>query len=350
MNINKFNEEIHSTLVKCRKFDKLYNSSVLIIGASGMIGSCLVDVFMQLNKLYDADIKVYAMARNGAYLRSRFSNYIPNSNFKILEHDICNEIDMNLDVDYIIHGGSNADPAMISNNPVDTITSNFIGMNNLLKYYTSNNVKRLLYISSGEMYGLLDEKNTSFSEDYVGYLDYSSPRTSYPSGKRATEVLCQSYISQYDADIVIARPCHIYGPTMKENDSRAICQFIRSGSKGKDIVLKSDGLLERSHCYVIDSATALLYILAFGENGEAYNISDRKSQCTIKELAEKIAEVSSVDIKFEIPTQNEKASFSKVNKAVLSSEKLEMLEWSAVTNLEDGIEKTINHLKFDLNS
>ena len=200
------------------------------------------------------------------------------------------------------------------------------------------------------MYGLLDEKNTSFSEDYVGYLDYSSPRTSYPSGKRATEVLCQSYISQYDADIVIARPCHIYGPTMKENDSRAICQFIRSGSKGKDIVLKSDGLLERSHCYVIDSATALLYILAFGENGEAYNISDRKSQCTIKELAEKIAEVSSVDIKFEIPTQNEKASFSKVNKAVLSSEKLEMLEWSAVTNLEDGIEKTINHLKFDLNS
>ena len=89
MNINKFNEEIHSTLVKCRKFDKLYNSSVLIIGASGMIGSCLVDVFMQLNKLYDADIKVYAMARNGAYLRSRFSNYISNSNFKILEHDIC---------------------------------------------------------------------------------------------------------------------------------------------------------------------------------------------------------------------------------------------------------------------
>lgn len=350
MNINKFNEEICKTLAKSKKFENLYNSSILIVGASGMIGSCLVDMIMQLNKLYDANIKVYAMARNGDYLKKRFSYYSSNDNFKIFEHNICDSINMNLNVDYIIHGGSNADPFMISNNPVDTITSNFIGMNNILKYCISNNVKRLLYISSGEMYGLLDEKNINFSEDYSGYIDYSSSRSSYPSGKRATEVLCQSYISQYNMDIVIARPCHIYGPTMRVYDSRVICQFIRSGARKEDIILKSDGLLERSHCYVIDSATALLYILAFGKNGEAYNISDKESQCTIRQLAEKIAQISSVDIKFENPTQKEKSSYSKVNKAVLNSDKLENMEWNAVTNLEDGIKATINHLKFDFDN
>ena len=333
---------------KARKFEMLYNSSILVIGASGMIGSCVVDTLLQMNELYNANITIYAMSRNEANLQLRFNEYKDNRYLKIVSHDICNPLNLNFKVDYIIHGGSNAVPFMIINNPVDTIKSNFIGMDNLLQYYISNDVQRLLYISSGEMYGLLDEKNDNFLEDYVGYLDYSSPRSCYPSGKRATEVLCQSYISQYNCNIVIARPCHTYGPSMKYNDSRAICQFIRNGANGEDIVLKSEGLLERSHCYVIDLAIALLYILVYGENGEAYNIADKKSQCTIRELANEVSKVSGTNVKFIIPSEKEKAGFSKMNKAVLDSKKLEKLEWRACTHLEEGIRSTIEHIRFDI--
>ncbi|NFO33680.1 NAD(P)-dependent oxidoreductase [Clostridium botulinum] len=348
MNRERFTLEISKILDANRTFDKIYNSNILIIGASGMLGSCLVDLLIQLNKRYNANIKIYALSRNEKYLKERFA-YYNNEKLKIVAQDICNPLCIEETIDYIIHGGSNADPYMINNNPVDTIKANFIGMDNLLNFYNKNNVKRLLYISSGEMYGLLDEKHENFSEEYVGYLDYSSPRSSYPSGKRATEVLCQSYVSQYDNDIVIARPCHVYGPTMKENDSRAICQFIRNAADKEDIILKSDGKLERSHCYVLDSVIALLYILIFGKKGEAYNISDEASQCTIKDLAEKVAEKASVSVIFDIPSKEEKASFSKVNKAVLNNKKLKTLGWNAIIGLDEGIKNTIEHIKYSNN-
>ena len=332
----------------CKMFEKgiLFNSKILITGATGMICSCIVDILMQWNLELDANNIIYATSRSIDKLKARFAKYEGDEKLHFLEIDVAQPFDLGVDVDYIIHGASNADPASMMNNPVETLKSNVLGMDCLLNCAVEKKVKRTLYISSGEMYGkALEELEHGFPENYSGYINYSEPRTCYPSGKRAAETLCQCYIKQYGTDVVIVRPCHIYGPTMLSSDSRAISTFIKNGINGEKIVMKSTGTLVRSHCYVVDAATAILYVLLYGEKGEAYNIADKKYICSIAELARTIAEEAETEVEMVIPTDTELAGFAKRDNAVLDATKLENMGWQPKTDLRTGINKTIAILK-----
>ena len=103
-----------------------------------------------------------------------------------------------------------------------------------------HNLKRFLYISTGEVYGEGDGR--AFTEDYSGYVDCTKPRSCYPSSKRASETLCASYSSEYGLDVVIARPSHTYGPYFTESDNRVYAQFIRNGLKGGKVLAHSSVL------------------------------------------------------------------------------------------------------------
>jgi nucleoside-diphosphate-sugar epimerase len=225
---------------------------------------------------------------------------------------------------------------------VGTIKANLWGLSNLLDYSTHVKSKRVLYISSGEIYGEGD--GNDFVESYSGYIDPLNPRSCYPSSKRAAETLCASYSHQYDADVVIARPCHIYGPTITDSDNRAFAQFIRNVLLKQDIVLKSNGAQCRSYCYVADCVSALLTILLSGEKGMAYNISDKKSNISIAELAKTIALAGCQNIVFNIPPSEEQRGYSVISRSILNSDKLESLGWKANYTLPDGIRRTIQIL------
>ena len=149
-------------------------------------------------------------------------------------------------------------------------------------------------------------------------MDCLNLRACYPSGKRASETLCIAYKEQYGVDIVIARPCHIYGSDIGRDD--------------------------RSYCHVMDCASALFYILLRGKDGEAYNIANRESILSIKELAEMIANMAGVKIVYDIPSEQEVKGYSKVQRAVLDSSKLESLGWKPFIFLEDGLNRVLNSM------
>ena len=206
-------------------------------------------------------------------------------------------------------------------------------------------MQRFLFVSSGEMYGQPNANLDDFVEEYCGYVDHTSSRACYPTGKRAAEVLCQSYISQYNIDAVIVRPCHIFGPTMTRRDSRAVSEFLWNAVDGKDIVLKSAGLVERSHCYVVDAAKAILQVLIAGECGKAYNIADRQYEMTIRDFAKKAAHAGGCKVVFENPSDIEVQGYSKVSRAVLDSSRLEALGWKPEHDQLSAIEKTVAILR-----
>ena len=318
----------------------------MITGAAGMLGSALVDMLIYLNEVYQYNIKIFALGRTASKLCERFGEYVDRKYFNLITLDISKELHLDHAVDYIIHAASNADPYMMANYPVDTLLTNVVGMNNVLDLARRKKSKRVLYVSSGEMYGQPDDSlSNGFHEEYCGVVDYSNPRSCYPSGKRAAEVLCQSYITQYDVDVVIVRPCHCYGPTMTSSDSRAMSQFFRKVIQGEDIVLKSDGSLERSHCYVLDAVNAMMYVLLEGEKGEAYNIADSESNASIKTIATLIAQQKQKSVVFDIPSEIEKQGFSKVVKAVLNSNKLMNIGWLPLIHLDEGIKSTLKILE-----
>lgn len=325
---------------------QLDGKSVMITGAAGMLGSGMVDVLIALNENHGSHIEIYALGRTESKLRARFGTYIDRAYFHILPLDISKEMQFGEKVDYIVHAASNADPAMMAKYPVDTLLANVVGMDHVLELAKNCQSKRVLYVSSGEMYGQPDDSlKNGFYEGYCGYVDYSNPRSCYPAGKRSAEVLCQSYISQYGLDAVIVRPCHCYGPTMTATDSRAMSQFFRKVLNGEDIVLKSDGTLERSHCYVVDAVQAMYLVLLKSKIGEAYNIAERRSVARIRDIAGMIAAQKDKQVLFDLPDEIEKKGFSKVVRAVLDGTKLEGLGWKPMYPIEDGIHCTMKILE-----
>ena len=316
--------------------NKLNGKSVLITGASGLICSTLIDRMMYYNS-QGYKIHICAISRNEEYAYKRFNVYWNDPLFTFISHDVIEPLSMGKPIDYIVHGASNASPKRYSTDPVGTMKANIWGIANLLELAKETKA-RLLYISSGEIYGEGDGRD--FTENYSGYVNSLIPRSCYPSSKRASETLCISYKEQYGADVVIARPCHIYGMDTGRDD-RAFAQFLRSAKEGKDIVLKSTGKQVRSYCHVEDCASALLCILVCGVNGEAYNIANRESALSIKELAEIIAEVGKVKLVYNTSFKEELKGCSSVQRAVLDPSKLEKLGWKPLISLREGINKIL---------
>ena len=222
--------------------------------------------------------------------------------------------------------------------------SNFIGTKCLLDFARNNNVKRLLLISSSEVYGKRENNTPSKTDDY-GWIDILSPRSSYSIGKCAAETLCVSYHYEYGVDTVIVRPGHIYGPTATETDNRVSSQWAYDVARGNDIIMKSEGLQVRSYCYCLDCASAVLIAMLKGKSVSSYNISNPKSIITIKELAEILIQTAGVNLKIEIPDEADRKGFNPMTNSSLDSADLLALGWNGIFDAERGLSHTVNILK-----
>lgn len=335
-------EDIDRTLRHVVGMEKLFGKSVLITGATGTIGSFVADTLIRFNHQNATKLKIYLAGRDLEKMRMRFEEC---ENIEFLIYDMESPIKFEVSVDYIIHAAGNAHPAAFNGDPVGTIIGNVESTFALLEYLKKHCGKRLLYVSSGEVYGQGDVSISAFEEEYAGYVNALSPRSCYPLSKRTTENLCVSYWKQYGVETVIVRPCHTYGPCMTTTDNRAHVQFFHNALDGEDILLKSAGRQMRSYNYVADCVSGLLTVLVNGEPGEAYNLANPESRLTIAQLAAKIAKAESKKVVFENPTPIEIANQSPIAKQVLDTQKLEKLGWKPAFSIEEGISHTLSICK-----
>ena len=220
-----------------------------------------------------------------------------------------------------------------------------IGTNNLLSYAAEHGVKRVLFMSSVEVYGENRGDVDKFKEDYLGYLDCNTLRAGYPESKRTGEALCQAYIKEKGLDVVIARLSRSFGPTMLKSDSKALSQFIKKGIAKEDIVLKSAGTQQYSYIYSVDAVAAIFFTLVHGKCGEAYNVAGSKCDTTLKNLAETIADAVGTKVVFELPDAEEASGYSTATKALLNIDKISQLGFVADTELRDALKATMRILK-----
>lgn len=324
-------------------WESLKNKSFLISGASGLVGSCLIDVLMKRNE-DGLNCKVYALGRNEKKAKERFEYCWESELFQFIPYDI--NLPLERDdigtVDYVLHLASNTHPVAYATDPIGTITTNIIGTYNMLEFAVAHNATRVAFVSSNEMYGENRGDVEKFDEKYCGYIDCNTMRAGYPESKRCGEALCQAYIKQKNLDVVIPRVTRSYGPTMLMSDTKAISQFIRKAIAGEDIVLKSAGTQYYSYTYVSDAVSGLLTVLLCGECGEAYNIADDASDIMLKDLAAIIAKTAGKEVVFELPDEVESAGYSRATKARLDSAKLQKLGWSAHYAIDEGIQRTMD--------
>lgn len=317
-------------------FSELDGKTVFITGVTGLICSALVDILRVLKK-NAINIKIIAAGRNVSKIIERFvDEVIP------FEYEAMHSVDMPSNIDYIIHGAGNASPELYTSQPVETMLSNIIGVNNLLRYCIGKKIK-MVYISSSEVYGQ-KEVEAAFSEDSFGYIDPNNIRNSYSESKRSSEMICRSYAKEYGVSVSIVRPGHIYGPTASNRDKRISSDFAYKAARGENLEMLSLGLQKRSYCYCIDAACAILVTLLNGVSGEAYNIGTEDTT-SIREMAVMLADAGNVQLLAKKPTQQEMNVFNPMNNSSLTIEKINKIGYKQVFSVSVGLKHTVKILR-----
>lgn len=325
---------------------RLDGKTVLLSGASGMIGSFLMDAIMLRNQQAETPCRIIALGRSRKTAEERFPLWMGQSDFAFLAHDICNPLPpLPWEPDYFIHAASTTHPRAYASEPVNTILANILGTRNLLESAAQSAGSRFLLLSSVEVYGENRGDTDYFREDYCGYLDCNTLRAGYPEGKRVSEALCQAYRQQHGTESVVLRLPRCYGPTMRMSDSKAIAQFIKKAAAGEEIVLKSEGNQLYSYVHAADAVLGILWALLCGEDGQAYNLGDPASDLTLRQLAELAAGCAGTKVVFDLPDELERKGYSTATRALMDGSRLQALGWHANYTIQQGIPETVEILR-----
>lgn len=327
--------------------EKLYGKTILITGASGYVPAYFVHLFMKMNELNNANIKVLALCRNQSKADMRFEQYYSKPNFALLLQDVCVPVATTEKIDYIIHAASPAGVTERQKNILDTFNANVIGCYNMFELAHKNNVQGFLFVSSVDIYGKVPNVKRHIEHIY-GSLDPLNERDVYSNGKRACESICMCESIQNDIPVTIARPTQIIGPGIALNDGRLHADFVNQMMSKGEIVLKSDGTAIRSFIYITDAILGLLYILLYGKKGEAYNVANEENEASVKEFADVMAseyEEKKIEVKFDITQRKNPEVTHALSVVCADAQKLRNLGWKPQISLQESAKRLITYCR-----
>jgi nucleoside-diphosphate-sugar epimerase len=312
--------------------DFLHNKTLALSGATGMIGSYLID-----SLLANPDFKgtIIAIVRDKAQASERFIHFKGDQRLLFVEARMDTTINIQQKIDYLVHAASLTSPHDYHDHPIDTMLLNIIGNKHMLDLAVRNK-SRYMFVSSTEVYG--QSEGNRIDETYSGYLDQLDPRSAYNEGKRASETLCVAYMAEHQLEVVIPRLSRVFGPTLKDSDGKALSQFIARGIQQQPIVLKSQGAQRFSYTYVADAASAILFLLHHGQSGHAYNVASEED-LSLRQIAEIVANICKTNVTFDLSIEKN-MSYSKAAHALLSIEKIKDLGWKPHVSISSGLART----------
>src|SRR5690606_6230433 len=206
-----------------------------------------------------------------------------NSNFRVLEHDICEELRLDENgFDEIYNLACAASPPRYQADPVHTMMTSVVGTKNLLEL-TERSGATYLQASTSEIYG--DPEVHPQPEDYRGSVNCTGPRACYDEGKRAAEALCFDYLRLGRADVRVARIFNTYGPRMRPDDGRIVSNLVNQAIKGAPLTVYGTGEQTRSFCYVTDMVKGLMALMALAPNPKVPVNLGNPGEFTVGELA-----------------------------------------------------------------
>jgi dTDP-glucose 4,6-dehydratase len=302
-------------------------SRVLVLGASGFLGSHLCDALIARgDEVVGLDDLSSSDGSNVAHLEG-------NSAFQFFRRDICHELDLKGKFDSVLNFASPASPPRYAAMPVHTLRTGSIGTQNALQLALENDA-RFLMASTSEVYG--DPSVTPQSEQYWGNVNPVGERSCYDEAKRYSEALCMAYLREYQANIGIVRIFNTYGPRLDQNDGRVVSNFICQALKGEDLTVYGDGKQTRSFCFVDDEVRGILSLLDSGESGPI-NIGN-PDEFTMLELADIVLELTQSQSRIvyrPLPADDPMQRRPDISKAK------EFLGWEPKVHLREGLVQTI---------
>lgn len=307
----------------------------LITGSTGLIGAALVKAVAASGGT------AIAAARNVEKARRLFNGI---EGVEIVEWDVTRPVNESIlslpslsapSHCCLIHAAAETASRNMVERPVETMAVTLDGTRNALELARRLKVEGMVYLSSMEVYGS-PQDDRLIDESFVGPLDHLAPRSSYPLSKRMAEGLCAAYAREYNVPVKIARLAQVVGGEASDGDNRAIAQFARAIAHGENIVLHTGGSSARCYCALPDAVEAILFLLGNGVPGEAYNVADAASYCSMRELAERLC--ASHPPSRVVIDPAEGLGYAPACKLRLSTGKLEALGWKPRTGIMEAFD------------
>ena len=347
MPVDKYLREDLENIAECGlPFDELYGSTVLVTGATGLVGSLAIKALLTMNSIKNAGIKVAAMVRNEDKARRMFEGF-ESEDLSFLVQDVAEPVDDSVKADYIIHTASPTSSKFFVEKPVETIKMAVLGTDNILSYAARVKAKGVVYLSSMEVYGVTDPELECVKESDLGYIDILNVRSSYSEGKRICECLCASYAKEYGVPVKAARLAQTFGAGIPYEENRVFAQFAKSAINKTDIVLHTKGNSVGNYCYTRDVIKAVLLLLIRGGAGEAFTVTNEESNTTIKGMAQMVAERiagGEINVVFDIPKDALTYGYAPDVKMQLNADKLRALGWKPEIGLCETYERMIGSM------
>lgn len=322
------------------------NQTIMVVGATGLIGQGLIHVLLVANERLDLKLKIIGVARNREKVAREYANLLDESALTFIYQTLDHPFDQVTTVDLIFHTAAVTDGRVLTQYPVESFESQLLGMTNVLQL-AKRTQARVVYLSSMEIYGQPFVAGRATEKD-LGYVDPLVLRNGYPESKRANEFLASAYHAEYGVWVVNARLAQTFGPGVAEDDHRVFAQFARSAIAGKDIVLQTDGTSMGNYAYLYDTIAALFLLSEQGQPGESYNVVNEATTVSIKHLAQIAASLyGNSDVVIRIPDQD--PGYAPKVALKLSGQKLLQLGWQPTLNLKQMFEKLIASWEADTN-
>ncbi|WP_287622615.1 NAD-dependent epimerase/dehydratase family protein [Parabacteroides sp.] len=332
--MDRVRKDIQLIVAKGELFAPLAGKTVMVTGATGLIGSMIVKTICVANDIYNFNIKVLGSIRN----REKAEKMLGELDIVLVEG-------YDHKCDYIIHTVSPTTSKFFIEYPVETIQSSVGSAMEVLEIARIYGA-RMVYLSSMEQYGVPYKNSQIMTEDKVGVIDHLNIRSSYPESKRLCECLCASYAAEYGVDVKIARLAQTIGAGAPLTDNRMAMQFAKAVVEGRDIVLRTTGTSVSNYVYLSDAITGILTILEKGKSGEAYNICNDKESRNVRGIAELVCK-DVADGKIGVCIElKENMGYAPDVEMYLDSNKLRELGWCAEVDMVDGYRRIVEYIKY----
>ena len=307
----------------------------LITGGAGFLGSHLSEYLLSKgHEVVCMDNLITGSKQNISGIKS--------GSFHFINHNVSEFIELDGDLDYILHFASPASPIDYLELPIQTLKVGALGTHNALGVAKAKNATFLL-ASTSEVYG--DPLVHPQPEEYWGNVNPIGPRGVYDEAKRFAEAITMAYHRTHGVNTKIVRIFNTYGPRMRINDGRAIPNFLKQALTGEDLTIYGNGSQTRSFCYVSDLVEGI-YRLLMSDQHEPVNIGN-PIEMTIQQMADKILQATQSQSKIvQVPLPEDDPKTRQPN--ITLAKKL--LDWEPKVSLDEGLESTLEYFKRQINS
>lgn len=331
------------------KENNFKNSTIMITGSTGLLGSLLVKAFVEANKKCNLNNKVYALVRNEEKAKNIFAEQLGENNFVLVKNEITENINITENVDYIFHTACVTTSKEMITYPVELIKTSVNGTINVLDFAKSHNAKSVVYFSSMEVFGVMGDYDGRLSENDLGKLDITSVRVCYPESKRLCENICKCYAEEYNLNVCTARLTQTFGAGASLEDNRIFAMLAKSVINGTDVVLKTTGKSAHDYLYTTDALSSVLLLAKKGIAGEVYNIGNELTNSSIYDMSNMVISEFNPSCKLIIENSNN-VMFSKDSIIRLDTSKIRNLGWEPKIGLKEMYAKLIQSYKEQMNN